>query len=199
MQVSYGTLFQTCRGTNSQLMLHRAMGNPAHKAKSLEESRNVDIQYMLAAAEAFTNALAPPLKARGKTFRFVLLSGMLTCRDPHKTLWFMDTTRKMKVWSINLFSIFSLTSMNQGEAENGLLALHEKVGSNLDLSIMRPGGVVAKNTLLPQSLVACTSSIKLDELAAVMIDEAVAGANGTRTMECDVLRNRGRELLKGSQ
>jgi hypothetical protein len=89
--------------------------------------------------------------------------------------------------------------MNQGEAENGLLALHEKVGSNLDLSIMRPGGVVAKNTLLPQSLVACTSSIKLDELAAVMIDEAVAGANGTRTMECDVLRNRGRELLKGSQ
>jgi hypothetical protein len=89
--------------------------------------------------------------------------------------------------------------VHQGEAENGLLALHEKGGSNLDLSIMRPGGVVAKNTLLPKSLVACTSSIKLDELGAVMIDEAVAGANGTRTIECDVLRNRGRELLKGSQ
>jgi hypothetical protein len=180
-------------------MIHRAMGNPAHKAKSLEESRNVDIQYMLAAAEAFTNALAPPLKARGKTFRFVLLSAMLTCRDPHKSLWFMETTRKMKVWSINLFSIFSLTYVIQGEAENGLLALHEKGGSNLDLSIMRPGGVVAKNTLMPKFLVACTSSIKLDELAAVMIDEAIAGAKGTRTMECDVLRNRGRELLMGSQ
>jgi hypothetical protein len=61
---------------------------------------------------------------------------------------------------------------------------------------MRPGGVVPKNTLMPKFMVASTSSIKLDELAAVMIDEAVAGAEGTRTLECDVLRNRGRELLK---
>jgi hypothetical protein len=84
------------------------MGSPAHKAPSIEESRNVDIRYMLAAAEAFTNTLAPPLKAQGKTFRFVLLSGMLACRDQNKTLWFMDTTRKMKVWFINLFFVFLL-------------------------------------------------------------------------------------------
>jgi hypothetical protein len=45
-------------------------------------------------------------------------------------------------------------------------------------------------------MVASTSSIKIDEAAAVLIDEAGAGANGTRTLECDVLRKRGRELLQ---
>lgn len=64
---------------------------------------------------------------------------------------------------------------------------------------MRPGGVLAKNTLVPKFLVGPSLSIKVDELAAVMVDEAVAGAEGTRTLECDVLRNRGRELLKAGQ
>jgi hypothetical protein len=85
------------------------MGNPAHKAASLEESRRVDIQYMLAAAEAFTNSLAPPLKTQRKTFRFVLLGGMLACRDQKKTLWFMKDTRMLKAWSLNLLSGSSLT------------------------------------------------------------------------------------------
>ena len=85
--------------------------------------------------------------------------------------------------------------MVQGEAESGLLALQEKNGSNLEVTITRPGGVVAKNTLMPKVMVTASSSIKLDELAAVLIDEAVAGAKGTRTMECDALRNKGRELL----
>lgn len=92
-----------------------------------------------------------------------------------------------------------VTDLIKGEAENGLLALHEKEESNLEVTIMRPGGVLPKNTLMPKFLVSWTSSIKIDELAAVMIDEAVAGAGGTRTMECDALRNRGRELLRGSQ
>jgi hypothetical protein len=87
----------------------------------------------------------------------------------------------------------------QGEAENGVLALHEKDGSNFEVSILRPGGVLVKDTLIPKFLVAPTLSIKVDELAAAMIDEAVAGAPGTRTLECDTLRNRGRELLKGNQ
>ncbi len=89
--------------------------------------------------------------------------------------------------------------MVQGEAENGLLALEEKEGSNLEVTITRPGGVVAKDTLMPRLMVTATSSIKLDELAAVLINEAVAGAKGTRTMECDELRNKGRALLEESR
>jgi hypothetical protein len=87
----------------------------------------------------------------------------------------------------------------QGEAENGVLALHEKEGSNFEVSIMRPGGVLAKNTLVPNFMMAPTLSIKVDELATAMVDEAVAGAPGTRTLECDALRSRGRELMKGNQ
>ena len=80
----------------------RAMGAPAHRAPTIEDSRNVDIRYMLAAADAFTNSLAPPLKIQGKRFRFVLLGGMLACRDQNKALWFMQTTRKMKVGELGL-------------------------------------------------------------------------------------------------
>jgi len=76
-----------------------------------------------------------------------------------------------------------------------LLALQEKEGGNLEVTITRPGGVVAKDTLMPNLMVTASSSIKLNELAAVLVDEAVAGAKGTRTMECDALRNKGRELL----
>lgn len=72
------------------------MGSPAHKSPNLEHSKKVEIEYMLAAAEAFTNSLAPRLKERGKTFRFVLLGGMFSCRDPKKTLWFLHDARMIK-------------------------------------------------------------------------------------------------------
>jgi hypothetical protein len=57
---------------------------------------------MLAAAEAFTNSLAPPLKAKERTFRFVLLGGMFTCRDPNKTLWFLHNARMIKACPVRL-------------------------------------------------------------------------------------------------
>jgi hypothetical protein len=84
----------------------------------------------------------------------------------------------------------------QGEVENGLLALQQKEGSNLEVSIIRPGGVLAKATAVPDLLVGATMSIKVDELASAMIDEAVTNEKGTRTFECAALRNRGRALLK---
>jgi hypothetical protein len=84
----------------------------------------------------------------------------------------------------------------QGEVENGLLALQQKEGSNLEVSIIRPGGVLAKATAVPDLLVGATMSIKVDELASAMIDEAVINEKGTRTLECAALRNRGRALLK---
>lgn len=40
-------------------------------------------------------------------------------------------------------------------------------------------------------------SIKVDELAAAMISEAVENSKGTRTFECDELRKKGSQLLKG--
>jgi hypothetical protein len=77
-----------------------------------------------------------------------------------------------------------------------LLEVQKREGSNLEVSIMRPGGVLEKGTVVPNVLVSVTKSIKVDELAAAMIDEAVGELEGTRTLECDALRNRGRVLLK---
>jgi hypothetical protein len=40
-------------------------------------------------------------------------------------------------------------------------------------------------------------SIKVDELAAAMISEAVQNTKGTRTLENGALRKQGDEMLKG--
>jgi hypothetical protein len=74
-----------------------ALGSPAHKNPDLEDCRKIEIGYTLAATEAVTKSLAPPLKAVGKTFRFVYLSGMLANRDTKQTPWFMPNAKNIKV------------------------------------------------------------------------------------------------------
>ena len=79
--------------------------------------------------------------------------------------------------------------------ENGLLAVQEREGGNLDVAIVRPGGVLAKGTMLPAFLFSVTLSIRVDELAAAMVYEAMQDVMMTRTLECGALRSRGRWLL----
>ncbi|KAF8865407.1 hypothetical protein BDZ45DRAFT_796714 [Acephala macrosclerotiorum] len=155
-----------------------ALGSPARKNPNLEQCREIEIGYTHAAAEAFAKALVPPLKGQGKSFRFMYLSGKMAERDTNKKLWFMHNSRTIK-----------------GEVENGLLAIEEKE-SGFEVSIVRPGGVLAKDTILPNILVGITLSIKVDELAAAMIFEGVESAQGTRTLENDALRQKGNEILK---
>lgn len=78
--------------------------------------------------------------------------------------------------------------------ENTLLNQQTKT-PNFQVSIMRPGGVVAKETFLPNLVVGGIDAIRVDELAAAMVDEAVNGEEGTRTLECGEVRKRGREIL----
>ena len=59
--------------------------------------------------------------------------------------------------------------------------------------------MLSKRTLVPSILVGVTLSIKIEELAAAMIDEAVGDTKGTRTLECEALRNKGRALLKAAR
>ncbi|KAE8448542.1 hypothetical protein EG329_009423 [Mollisiaceae sp. DMI_Dod_QoI] len=156
-----------------------ALGSPAHKSSNLEECRKIEIGYTHAAAEAFAKSLVPSLKAQGKSFRFVYLSGKFAERETEKHLWFLHDSRTIK-----------------GTVENGLLVIQEKEPS-FEVSIARPGGVLAKDTILPNVLVGATMSIKVDELAAAMISEAVESSKGTRTFESDELRKKGIEILKG--
>jgi hypothetical protein len=95
------TLFSSLRPADqpTEADPDRALGSPAHKNPNLEDCRKIEIGYTVAAAEAFTKSFAPPLKAKGKTFRFVYLSGMLANRDQKKTPWFMPNSRNIKVCS----------------------------------------------------------------------------------------------------
>jgi hypothetical protein len=61
---------------------------------------------------------------------------------------------------------------------------------------VRPGGVLPTYTMIPNVLVSVTKSIKADELATAMVNEVVGEGDGTRTLECDVPRNKVRELLR---
>ncbi len=74
------------------------MGVPAGKSSGhYDECRKVEVEYTRAAASAFTKVLAPPLKAKGKAFRFVYTSGMLVDRDESKSMWFLKEQRTIKV------------------------------------------------------------------------------------------------------
>ncbi|KUJ24125.1 uncharacterized protein LY89DRAFT_713044 [Mollisia scopiformis] len=158
----------------------RALGSPAHKNPNLEDCKKIEIGYTHAAAETFSKSLVPSLKSQGKSFRFVYLSGKMAERDTDKKLWFMHNARSIK-----------------GQVENGLLAIQEKE-PGFEVSVARPGGVLAKDSIIPSILVGITMSIKVDELAAAMISEATANSKGTRTLECDALRKKGNEILKGN-
>ncbi len=76
---------------------HRSLGAPALKSIRLKDSKHAEIGYTLAGAEAFMNFLAPELKSKGKTFRFVYLSGVYANRDPNKKMWLMHDVLTIKV------------------------------------------------------------------------------------------------------
>jgi hypothetical protein len=46
---------------------------------------------------AFANAIIPTLVQRGKSFRYVHVSGAMVERDQNKTLWMKSSMRKTKV------------------------------------------------------------------------------------------------------
>lgn len=155
-----------------------ALGKPAFKSSDLELCRKIEVDFCHAAAKAFCSSLSPSLKKRRKTFRFVYLSGWGAERDTTKKLWMMRDTRTIK-----------------GEVENGLLDLQGKEGSNFEVSVARPFGVVSKDTLMPNMVIKCFDVIKVDTLAAAMVNEVVENLPGTRTYENKALRSIGENIL----
>jgi hypothetical protein len=62
----------------------------------LQSGREINVDYTMAAAEAFKKSLTPQL-AEGKKFRFVYVSGAMTSQDQEKPLWFMQEFRRIRV------------------------------------------------------------------------------------------------------
>ncbi|RQM05865.1 hypothetical protein DH86_00002183 [Scytalidium sp. 3C] len=57
----------------------------------------VEVETCHAAARAFCASLAPAMKAKGKKFRFVYVSGMFAARETDQKLWFLHDIRIAKV------------------------------------------------------------------------------------------------------
>ncbi|KAI4193901.1 MAG: hypothetical protein LQ350_008098 [Teloschistes chrysophthalmus] len=148
------------------------------RSLSPEDNRKINLDYTLAAAETFARVLGSKLED-GRKFRFVYLSGMMTERDQtKKNLWFMAEARLIR-----------------GEVENKLIELQRQLPEQLASYVVRPGGVLATNSLFPSLLEPLARAITVDDLAAKMLDTAING-HRTQIIELDVLRDEGKTLKK---
>ncbi|PVH79088.1 putative nucleoside-diphosphate-sugar epimerase [Cadophora sp. DSE1049] len=141
------------------------------KSTSIEVTRKVSVEYTLAAAKAFS-ALPRP---QGRPFRFVFVSGFVVVRDQKASVWFFPEARKVA-----------------GEAELNLIDFADK-NTGFESYIARPAFVLPKEGGLKSMVTSLLPSVKVDALAAVLLDAAMYG-NQSQTLENADLVRRGREL-----
>ncbi|KAK3393426.1 hypothetical protein B0H63DRAFT_498621 [Podospora didyma] len=152
-----------------------AIGGRSSAFPDLETYKRVQVDYLLAAADAFLKHLAPQIPA-GTEFRFVFCSGKYAEWDEKKPLCFMTDTRRMK-----------------GEAEQGLCEIDDTRGDeagenrHFTVNIVRPSGVLPAGAGLAQKLVGkLYGAIDVDHLARAMVRIALDG-HEERIIENDVL------------
>ncbi|MCJ1307240.1 hypothetical protein MMC25_000886 [Agyrium rufum] len=146
--------------------------------KSGPSLRTINLEYTLAAANAFANSLAKQRSSTADKFRFVYVSGMLAVKDQEKPLWFAEEGRRMR-----------------GEIENELVALQKAHPETLETTVARPGMVLAKNTYLMGPLISTMHAVKVDELAALLVDCAMNGRE-EQIVDSAPVRAKGRIALK---
>ncbi|KAK9482018.1 hypothetical protein V1527DRAFT_477767 [Lipomyces starkeyi] len=132
----------------------------------------VELEY----PEAFQEALLKVLDVK-KTFRYVYLGGAFTETDQEKTLWLYAKGRHVRGLAQTKFLEFG------------------KQNQNVETYVVRPGGVLARgngNALLGRLL--GMLSVRVDVLAAAMVDLAVNGGNEQVVVNKAIVE-RGRESL----
>ncbi|KAJ0420366.1 hypothetical protein BJY00DRAFT_313037 [Aspergillus carlsbadensis] len=143
-------------------------------SSSLPLYRKVNHEYTLAALEAFSRIPLAPGTPTARPFHFVYCSGAAAVRDPHKTktLWFMGDMRRIR-----------------GDTEAALLAYHSNPQATttsssfqdgkgaapatpreMEISIVRPAMVVAREWTLHSMLFSLGPSIRVDRLAGAMVE-----------------------------
>ncbi|PMD32827.1 hypothetical protein L207DRAFT_439990 [Hyaloscypha variabilis F] len=148
------------------------------KSTSPEISRTVTLDYALAAIQAFSQL--PRNGDEKKKFRFVFTSGILAVREG-KPIYFPFAKEARRI---------------AGETETKLLEFGEQ-NQGVEVYIARPSGVTPKERGVVKSVAAAiVPLIRVNELAAAMLDLAVHGAE-KRTLENGELVARGREVLAG--
>ncbi|PMD48414.1 hypothetical protein L207DRAFT_627146 [Hyaloscypha variabilis F] len=137
----------------------------------------LEVDYPL----AFGNAFSPTPK---KKFRYIYLSGATTERDQEKPLWFKADMRKMK-----------------GQAEQNMLDFVTTEGTKglWETLIVKSGFVISKDIRSPRDIMGwmmgMKACIRVDELAATMIDAALNGWRENTLKDVQAMGIRGREIL----
>lgn len=180
--------------------MSRALGgsntNPTPKGKCDE----VEVQYPLTLARALIEASKTSAEhvCHVVKIRFLLISGMFSVRDQEKSLWLLKEGRKARVClPIGLYIVVLKVGIKskQGLAETRLLELAEKSG-NFEAVVVKCGYVLQKDNVVPELLVGFSKqAIRVDELAAAMVELAVMGS-GSNTIRNAELRSLGKRLLK---
>jgi hypothetical protein len=151
----------------------RALGA---KSTGGDKTRKVNLEYALAAVNAFRTL---PLSSLTSKFRLAYTSGIITERDQDKSLWIMSDMRKVG-----------------GETEVKLIEFAKEHEKTFETIIMRPGGIRPKESKMLPDCIVGSFNVRVDEVAATLIDSAVNGDGlGRNTLENADIAKKGRELL----
>jgi len=141
--------------------------------------KSLEVDYPLAFGNAFSKTLS-----ESKKFRYIYLSGAATERNQDRPLWFKSEMRKMK-----------------GQNEQNMLSLASdpKTQGLWDTLIVKAGFVIQKELKNPRDfmgwMLGFKACIRVDELAATLIDAGLNGWKESTLQDNQVMVTRGREVL----
>ncbi|RDL41825.1 Uncharacterized protein BP5553_01804 [Venustampulla echinocandica] len=138
----------------------------------------LEIDYPL----AFGNAMSKTLPESKKKFRHVHLSGALTERNQERSLWFLGNMRKVK----GAGETTMLSFANKSETGGMWETLIVKAGF---VTNVQPKGL--RDVIGPR----ISSSIRVDELAATLMDAAMNGREVDTIDDNMAMVEKGRALL----
>lgn len=157
-------------------------------------NRTLEVHYPLAFGNAFSKTLT-------KSFRYIHLSGATTERDQEKSLWFKGEMRKMKVTYLPFCLRFPDINAIKGQAEDNMLgfATKEETKGLWKTLVVKSGFVISKDIKTPRDLMGLMmgtkACIRVDELAATMIDAAIHGWEESTMEDVQAMGVKGREVL----
>ncbi|KAH8587530.1 hypothetical protein B0O99DRAFT_694411 [Bisporella sp. PMI_857] len=136
-------------------------------------------QYNISTAIDFVANVIPLIRSRSK-FKFVICDGNRT-RNQESKVWFTHDVGKF-----------------EGNAENRIIQLADQYRDVLQVTVVKPGFILRRYLCLPDWIAPFTMSVKVDHLAAVMVDIAVKPSVGDKTqiVKNGPLTARGQALLR---
>ncbi|MBE3048933.1 hypothetical protein IMZ48_41830 [Candidatus Bathyarchaeota archaeon] len=138
-----------------------------------------------------------------RPFRYLYVSGMLAERDQTKSPLFAAEYCLMRVSPLSLVAPLIFHHVNdksQGQAENMVLKVGEESKGAVDVGVAKPGIIIKPGVSLASiaaavgQAISVLDTVRLEECAAAMLDQAVNGFE-KETIQNSDLRRIGEKVL----